>query len=361
MSSNTLVPSDGSKDLEIRNNLNSLYKIFMERMAKILSGHTKVQRSVGPLSKRDQAVVDEYKHFLKIGRKYEQDFYDDMFTAWSRSLVDPEFIFDEPIEFEVSRHEHFFINLPVLHEWGLRNVETKGYVAEIEKVLLTIASIFHPDERMANSLKNRLRELSPQPRVPTGVPQGNPLQGDMLKNMMGNMLNGIKNMPMFKDQLPENFDGNEFTNAVLGSKTMTNVLEDMKSGNFNMEKLGSIVEDPSLKEVFEKLGDAEGEKKPTSFAELPKELQPPGEPLYPTGNPEGKSEGNTEGNQQNPSSPPSSASQERTPKNDLALFSKAAVNEFVTGGYDFNQVKNSEKEEKGKEPMVPPEGTMEID
>lgn len=267
--------------------LAKLFDSFEKNIAKILAGHVKVQRSVGPLSQRDEDFLLDYKRFVGLARRYERDFYMEMFENWSMKIDLPEFIFDEVIAYRLNNNSDglIIINLPVIHEWGLKNVDTKIYVDGLEIVLLTIAALLHRDDEMVSKLKERLNEL--QPKAVSG-PSGSPLSGlnsEGFQKMFGGMLNGMigimKENPEFKDQIPQEFNGEELSSMLVKKVMNPETIDKLRSGDIAtaIPELGkSLINDPEIRSTITKMS-GEDPNKPKTFAELPKELQPPGEPL----------------------------------------------------------------------------------
>ena len=260
--------------VEIQDKMDKLYSSFDILLSNVIKAYVDSQKQIGPLSTRDEKIITEFKWFLKLKRKYNRDFYDDMFKAWTKGITAPQFIFDEPIDFTLNRDEDFVIEMPVFHEWGLRVEASRIDVMRLEIVLLSIASIFHDDEDMIKDLEERIKELSPRSGKAGGF------DASKIQGLMGNMLNSITEMPMFKDQLPEGFNGTEMMNAIINNKAMGDLMEDFKKGDFNMDKCQDIIKDPEMMKMMEKFGGSDG--KPTSFAELPPALQPPGAPMEPS-------------------------------------------------------------------------------
>jgi len=191
------------------------------------------------------------------------------------------FIFDECIEIRLSSH-NLLVNLPIIHEWGLRIAESK-YIKNLEIILLQLAALYHKDEAVTSELKARLAEL--QPKLPNRTAMGGLDMANlpaMIQQLAGGVDNMLKSNPEFKEQMPEGFDLQSMMTKLSQGEAMSKVMDSVKDGTWmgkfaSGEFLTDIMKDDQIKALMNM--DKDKDKKPTSFAELPANLQPPGEPI----------------------------------------------------------------------------------
>lgn len=252
----------------------SLFDNFCLNIMKILSEYTTMQRAIGPLLKRDEQFIGDYKSFVSLSKRYEREFFPKMFQNWAQTITMSGFIFDECIEIRLSSH-NLLVNLPIIHEWGLRIAESK-YIKNLEIILLQLAALYHKDEAVTSELKARLAEL--QPKLPNRTDMAN--LPAMIQQLAGGVDNMLKSNPEFKEQMPEGFDLQSMMTKLSQGEAMSKVMDSVKDGTWmgkfaSGEFLTDIMKDDQIKALM----NMDKEKKPTSFAELPVNLQPPGEPI----------------------------------------------------------------------------------
>lgn len=264
-----------------------LYKKMKALIAKILASYIKEQRrSVGPLSHRDEDFISEYRHFLSVVRENETNFYDDMFKNWANQVIDPEFVFDEKIEYIVGR-TRVIINLPVIHEWGLNT--TKELIAELEVILIVLCATFNESPSVVERCQERLKEIKNENLPVVQKARRNiDLQG--LGGMIGPVFNTLLESmgPEMKEQLGPNFDANNVINTLINNPKTKDIITSMQNGDLGnlQDKVKELTQDQELKNLATSLVN---DGRPTDFKDLPSELQPPGSPTPPSSPPSSSS------------------------------------------------------------------------
>lgn len=257
-----------------------IYKKFQSLIAKILASYTKEQRKIAPLSSRDEQFISDYKHFIMVARDAKergQTFYDEMFREWANRVIEPELIFDDPIQYQVGR-TNVSINLPIIHEWGLNTDEAA--VNELDLILVVLCATFSENQDIVERCKERLVEME-KSKMPVQASRGGRRPFDMQQfgSMMGPIFNSLMEgmAPEMKEQLGPDFDANNIINSLVNNPKTKDIINSMQNGDMASlpDKVKGLTQDKDLQDLAASMV---GEGKPTSFEELPSELQPPGSP-----------------------------------------------------------------------------------
>lgn len=269
-----------------------LFHAFLLNISKILSGYTTLQRTLGPLSKRDENFINDYKHFIAYSKRYNKNFYVSMFTMWIQdNMVDVNLIF-EPIRYRFENDDTIYIGMDIIHEWGLR-IEDKRFIRNLEIIILRMIVLYHQDESTIKEAKERLNELQPPTAGPSSGLLGSDGKPSMqnITNLVGTMtksfVSSIRNNPDLKDQIPSDDVIDSMMSKITNMEALGDITSSIQDGSI-MTKGGEIItklmQDKELQGMFGSEGSEAGSGSGSTvktFSDIPAAIMPPGEPVNP--------------------------------------------------------------------------------